>query len=260
MSTTRARFFFFGGTALFLGPMEQAEEHRHHAAQVVLGLDGPFDIRRDSRTYTGRTAVIAPDLPHRFFGCGGRQAHFIFDPEHAQSVTMASNLCGDHGVALVDSTLLESEIEALRSSLSVPADCRLAAALCDAVIAALLGDREAVPDEDPRIRRAKLFMRRLPENKTSVDAIAAEVGLSEGRLIHLFKDETGVPIRRYLLWLRLIGAVERVLDGMSLTSAAHEAGFSDSAHLSRTFKGMFGVTPSFLFKNSRFIQVISCVD
>jgi AraC family transcriptional regulator len=34
----------------------------------------------------------------------------------------------------------------------------------------------------------------------------------------------------------------------SLTEAAHIAGFADSAHLSRTFRATFGVTPCLLFK------------
>ncbi|MBT9527048.1 MAG: helix-turn-helix domain-containing protein [Rhizobacter sp.] len=32
----------------------------------------------------------------------------------------------------------------------------------------------------------------------------------------------------------------------SWTQAAHEAGFSDSAHLTRTFKRMFGLNPAAL--------------
>jgi AraC-like DNA-binding protein len=34
--------------------------------------------------------------------------------------------------------------------------------------------------------------------------------------------------------------------GASLTEAAHAAGFSDSAHLSRTFRRMFGVSAASL--------------
>ena len=36
-------------------------------------------------------------------------------------------------------------------------------------------------------------------------------------------------------------AVELFSAGSSLTDAAHGAGFSDSSHLSRTFRRMFGV-------------------
>jgi len=43
-------------------------------------------------------------------------------------------------------------------------------------------------------------------------------------------------------------AVTSVLSGMTLTQAAHEAGFSDTAHLSRTFMDMFGVNPSTVLK------------
>ena len=39
--------------------------------------------------------------------------------------------------------------------------------------------------------------------------------------------------------------------GANLTEAAHLAGFADSAHLSRTFRAMFGVAPSLLFKPSQ---------
>jgi AraC-like DNA-binding protein len=70
----------------------------------------------------------------------------------------------------------------------------------------------------------------------------------------------GIPLRRYLLWLRLIKGIKVALEGVSLTSAAHKVGFSDSAHFSRTFKEMFGLTPSELFKNSKFVQAISCLN
>lgn len=58
-----------------------------------------------------------------------------------------------------------------------------------------------------------------------------------------------MPIRRYVLWQRLRAAVELALKGATLTDAAHAAGMSDSAHLSRTFREMFGVAPSFLFEH-----------
>ena len=41
-------------------------------------------------------------------------------------------------------------------------------------------------------------------------------------------------------------AVEAIAAGVSLTEAAHEAGFADSAHFSRTFRRMFGVAAAAL--------------
>ena len=64
----------------------------------------------------------------------------------------------------------------------------------------------------------------------------------------------GLPLRRYLLWLRLQDAVQAIAAGAPLTDAAHAAGFADSAHLSRTFRRMFGITPSDLARGSQFVQ------
>jgi AraC-like DNA-binding protein len=111
-------------------------------------------------------------------------------------------------------------------------------------------DTLAIPDRQPRQldRRVREVLRVLKEdihaNLTAAD-LAARVGLSEGRLIHLFTDEMGLPMRRYALWLRLREAFLTLAEGSSLTEASHRAGFSDSAHMSRTFRGMFGIPPSF---------------
>ncbi|WP_404391794.1 helix-turn-helix domain-containing protein [Pseudoalteromonas phenolica] len=72
--------------------------------------------------------------------------------------------------------------------------------------------------------------------------IAVELNLSESRFLHLFKDTMQIPWRPYLLWRRLICAVQTLQQGKTATEAAYIAGFSDSAHLSRTFKKQFGLS------------------
>jgi len=79
------------------------------------------------------------------------------------------------------------------------------------------------------------------DTPVSLAEVAAHVGLSNGRARHLFVEHTGMPFRTYRLWLRLMRAVELFAMGSSLTEAAHGAGFSDSSHLSRTFRRMFGI-------------------
>jgi len=67
-------------------------------------------------------------------------------------------------------------------------------------------------------------------------------------------------VQRYLLWQRLLIALASTARGVSLTEAAHGAGFADSAHMARTFREAFGLKPSEVFKNSRYVQVIPCLD
>jgi AraC-like DNA-binding protein len=72
--------------------------------------------------------------------------------------------------------------------------------------------------------------------------VAEGLSLSEGRFLHLFSEQMGIPWRPYLLWHRVICAINAMTKGSSATDAAHMAGFSDSAHLSRTFRSLFGMS------------------
>ena len=83
-----------------------------------------------------------------------------------------------------------------------------------------------------------------PSPPPSVEDLTRIAHLSESRLQHLFRDQVGVPIRRYLLWHRYLTALSLLADGASVTRAAHAAGFADSAHLTRTAVRMNGFTPT----------------
>ena len=72
--------------------------------------------------------------------------------------------------------------------------------------------------------------------------VAESVSLSEGRFLHLFSEKMGITWRPYLLWHRMTCAINALVKGSSVTDAAHVAGFSDSAHLSRTFRSLFGMS------------------
>jgi AraC-like DNA-binding protein len=72
--------------------------------------------------------------------------------------------------------------------------------------------------------------------------ISNQLALSESRFLHLFSQELGIAWRPYLLWCRLTCAIRAMVNNASATDAAHLAGFSDSAHLSRTFRNTFGMT------------------
>src|SRR5262249_52067232 len=104
-----------------------------------------------------------------------------------------------------------------------------------------LSGRSRIHAPDRRVRRMIRWAREHLGEAPSIQAASEAVGLSPSRASHLFVEETGPPFRTYLLWLRVTRAVDAHAGGASLTEAAHEAGFADSAHLSRTFRRMFGL-------------------
>ena len=78
---------------------------------------------------------------------------------------------------------------------------------------------------------------------TIANAVAASVGLSASRFLHLFTTSVGVPLHPYVLWLRLQCGARELARGTSVAEAAYAARFSDAAHFTRTFRRMIGATP-----------------
>ena len=118
-----------------------------------------------------------------------------------------------------------------------------AEAACGALIASFTEEAPR-PSIDWRVRKAMERIGDGLEDPPTLDALAEEIGISPSRLRHRFKEQTGLPLSRYVLWMRLRAALLEALEGKSMTEAAQTAGFSDSAHFTRTCRQMFGLPPT----------------
>lgn len=79
----------------------------------------------------------------------------------------------------------------------------------------------------------------------SLDTIARDAGMSVSTMQRLFRTVHGVPVIEYVRQRRLDRArlmLER--DGISVTEASFQAGYSSPANFSTAFKRAFGVSPS----------------
>ena len=108
---------------------------------------------------------------------------------------------------------------------------------------------------DPRISSVIESIKQTVDDNVSVDALAENVNLSVPRLVQLFKQQTGVPIRRYRQWHRLFTTAVKMGQGYNLTEAALAAGFSDSAHFTNTFRTMLGMKPSVILAQPNQIRI-----
>jgi AraC-like DNA-binding protein len=122
----------------------------------------------------------------------------------------------------------------------------------------LLHQRRAVKIH-PRVNRVIKYVRESLGDSPdfSLDALAALSGLSPSRFMHVFTESVGVPLRPYILWLRVQQAACELMSGANITQAAHTAGFSDAAHLTRTFRRMLGTTPTELTFRKRMSKGVS---
>lgn len=231
------------GTRPGEGRYPKTAPHTHHAVQVTLALRGSFSIETRDGRVTGNAAIVAPDTEHTFEATEGVIAHLFVDPDGRAGRLLRRTTCsGANLVPVAASTLADVPSLLLADYEDRDAPRLQLVAIGRGLIARLVPD--GGPDERPEARVRKMCVwaaARLDKPVSLADA-AAHVGLSNGRARHLFVESTGLPFRTYLLWLRLTKAVDLFSAGASLTDAAHAAGFSDSPHLSRTFRRMFGIS------------------
>ena len=97
---------------------------------------------------------------------------------------------------------------------------------------------------DPRIARVVELIQEDVACNRQIAELAAAVGLNVSRLTQLFRQQVGIPVRRYRQWHRLFVTSCLVAGGANLTDAALQAGFSDSAHFCHTFRSLAGMNPS----------------
>jgi AraC-like DNA-binding protein len=63
---------------------------------------------------------------------------------------------------------------------------------------------------DPRIQKIVELISKEPDRNYSQGELAASLGLSPSRLLHLFSEQLGVPYRRFRMWKRLMLSFEAV--------------------------------------------------
>ena len=80
------------------------------------------------------------------------------------------------------------------------------------------------------------------ENVT-LEAVAAECGVTKYHLAREFKRFTGQTVFTYLNVLRCKRAERCLSSGMTVTEAAYECGFESLSYFSRTYKKLMGVLP-----------------
>ncbi len=255
----RSVIYLWHSRALIFGVPVNAAPHSHHALQLSIGLDKEFNLRcADNKNWEVMSAaLIGANVGHCFGDATGSLVNLYLDPESRIAREVAKKSAAKTYLK-IEPGVIEPFLARLQQGFESAFSCREAFSLTDNLLEAIFGTKKANSVFDRRVERALEILRNAPDNRISAETVASQVGLSPSRFAHLFKAEVGLPVRRYLMWMRLRNAVRLLGNSDSLTTVAHEAGFADSAHLTRTFRQMFGIAPSEIFQNSRFIQVNFC--
>jgi AraC family transcriptional regulator len=216
--------------------------HSHHAIQVTLGADGEMKTAgADGVWRRSPGAIVRPDVTHAFDADGVLGAMLFVDPESAEGQWLVRSVVDD--LTLLPESRVGPIIAHLRAFQERPQEAMELAPLVRHTVQALCVGPPPTHKLDERVLEV-LEAIRTSDSPLSLEDAARMVHLSPSRFAHLFTEHVGLPFRRYLLWRKLMRAMVHRGHGLTLTEAAQAGGFSDSAHLTRTFHQMFGIPPS----------------
>lgn len=226
----RMRLYNWGARSLFIGPAFGLSPHRNAVDVLAVGMDAPFmaSLGDKGDYHSHRLLHIRANSLHHLTDIRGRMAFLYIDPFDSDREAIA---------ALDEAALIDI--------LTDLADDALEWREARAMLTARLEGRPRM-EADPRIRHAIALIHADPAGRPTLVGMARKTGLSPSRFRHLFVAATGVPFRRYRLWIAMGAAIRAAASGESLTMAALDAGFSSSAHFSAAFREMFGMAPAAL--------------
>ena len=235
------------GRLIAEGGFSDLAVHHHPAVQVTVGGQGCVTVAHDGDAHdVCRLVVVASGARHAVRSdSGSAPLTLYFGVQTPQGVALNSlaRSLGQQGIWLVDDGKRLAEATAA----SLAADGPQAAA--DFLVDELCGkdDRYCGGPRSvhPQLRQAmNVVSSRVPDH-VDVASVANAVALSPDYLGRLCKQQTGVSLSAAIRWERLVTAVGHVIDGVSVTDAAHLAGFADGSHANKVCWEMTGAAPRY---------------
>lgn len=230
---------------IFYGHALPTKAHSNHCVKIIIGAK-PVTVSFKHKTVKGDGIIIKSDTVHRANG-GEESTISVYINPHTEIGKALNSLSESNVLKLEGKTsliLLNYFKNLLENHVTEPE-------IKSFITLTLFGVLSAEVTEvfhDERIKKVVAHIQSAPNYNVKFVHLLRLCNLSESRLIHLFKAEIGITIRKYILWCRVQKALTAMSSGYSIRQSARQAGFTDAAHFNRTFVSMFGINPSAIRK------------
>ena len=212
------------------------EEHAHLAMHLLVAPSGTVRSNVNGVTVEGTAMLIASDVKHTAENPNGPLLLFLFDETGSDAEELKNRYLHGGDYCILDEELAQKLKNAYRGDL----------AAYDAEVMKLLGLNG--------IRNRKMDSRvttvlEMLQNADTIDGdtievLCEQVHLSQSRLSHLFKEQTGIALNRYLVLARMRKFNEYYRQTGNITEACMQAGFDSPSHFAAACKRMFGISIS----------------
>jgi AraC-like DNA-binding protein len=232
------------GVAMAEASRFELEPHRHRKGQIILVEQGVLSCEVEGCLWIvpPRSAVWIPGgALHAIKVTGTLKGYGAFvEPEADARLHQAC-------YAVSVTPLLR---ELLARSATLPAlyveggsETRLMNVLLDELAAAEVTDLHLPMPTDSRLRRMVDLMMAAPADRSSMEAWARRVGLSERTLARLIARETGMSFGRWRQQLSVMLAVKWLAGGASIQQVVVDLGYESTPSFVTMFRKTLGISP-----------------
>ncbi len=247
------RWYLWDGGYMAIGTSKGVvPAHSHHAIQIVFGISGTAGIAgKHGEWREGRGIIVMHDIVHRYRALDGVGAMLFVDPESTEGIWLRTTV--DQDITIIPDSRVDRAAAELQRFIERPLEAMDIGTLIRHCVTSFCSGTPPARRLDPRVTRVLKEIAESEDLRISAESTAASVFLSPGRFQHLFKQQVGLPFRRYMLWRKLTRAMLAIGRERTLTAAAQVSDFADAAHLTRTFQQMFGIPPSVMMRGEFFV-------
>jgi len=105
-------------------------------------------------------------------------------------------------------------------------------------------DTSDVKNAEKRINEVMAYIdKNYSDSSLTMESIAHHIGLNSRYMLKIFKEQTGVLLKDYVLKIRIDKATELLKTDMTIEAVAKKCGYTSSHSFIRAFKRACGITP-----------------
>lgn len=212
------------------------DPHQHLASHIAVALRGYMHCEVSGDTFDAEGICIASDIRHTIFCESGDLLLYLFDTTSNRAARLEEQVLKGRPCSVLPQDLVEAiRLAALEDDKTFSEK--------DAEILRLCGLQNAPREIDPRIEELLAYLQTLETVEPHImDDLCQRVCLSSSRLSHLFRENAGISLHRYLALIKMKIGYRSYLACGNITDAALNAGFDSPSHFASTCKRMFGIS------------------
>ncbi len=212
------------------------DPHAHLASHVVMGIGGELHVMADGQDFNAGAVIIASDVMHTIYMDRGDILLYLFDTTSDYAATLNEKYL--HGEKYI---VLDSEITAGIMEIYEKNDHDLKRS--DSEMLARLGLSRIEGRIDERITDSLSLLKGIETIPSDIaEVLCKKACLSKSRFCHLFKEQMGISLHRYIALDKMKKGYMYYLQDKNITEAALRAGFDSPSHFASTCKRMFGIS------------------